>query len=442
MLLDETILPWGDRPAILSKEGTLTYRELDRWANRFARIFAPGDRVAIHMEKSPRAVAAMLGALRAGAIYVPIDPRSPVPRVELILKDCGVRHVVRGDTPVPAMDTPPPRPPAREDELAYLLYTSGSTGVPKGVMLSHRNALAFVEWAADLVKLGPDDRVASHAPFHFDLSVFDLYATFRRGATVVLLDESVAVSPKGMVDTIHDFGITVWYSVPSALILMLDRGELETRGAQGLRTVIFAGEVFPIPWLRRAMQAVPHARFFNFFGPTETNVCLYHEVKVPPAPDAPPVPIGVPASGDRVEVRDGELFVDGPTVMLGYWNGAPAPHPYPTGDLVEQRDGVFLFRGRRDHQIKIHGYRVELGEVEAALHRHPAVREAVAFAEDQTLTAVILPREKSLTVLEVKRHCAALLPRYMVPGDVRFVDELPRTSSGKIDRVRLAGGGA
>jgi amino acid adenylation domain-containing protein len=499
MRLDRLVTPWAerspDRPAIDGADEVLTYAELDRLANRFARVFRAsglkaGDRVGIHLLRSGRAVAAMLGALRAGAVYVPLDPSSPPTRMGLIAKDCGLLHVVISPSllagwaaagvcepmehffltadagPVDlrararvhpwsevATASPAPVDPAGSspDDLAYLLYTSGSTGVPKGVMLSHRNAIAFVEWAADEIALGDTDRVASVAPFHFDLSVFDLWASLLRGATIVVVDEATVVSGRRMLDRIRAKEISVWYSVPSALVLMLESGGLAERGAPSLRTVFFAGEVFPLKHLRATMAALPKARFYNLFGPTETNVCLAYEVKAPPPPDASAIPIGRASCGDLASILDpqghalpdgevGELFVDGPTVMLGYWDGGrrtPPRRPYATGDLVSRRpDGELMYHGRRDHMVKIHGFRVELGEVEAALHDHGSVKEAVVFAVDQQLVAVAVPSDPTVSVLDIKRHCAARLPRYMIPADVRLVEQLPRTSSGKADRVR------
>ena len=501
MRIDRLVTPVAlrlpDQVAVDGPTETLTYAELDGLANRFAHALLaagvrPGERVGVHLPRSGRAIAAMLGALRADATYVPLDPGSPPARIKLIAKDCRLRHVVispalfaawrTGETAddvehfilsedTDRVDTaadphvhpwaevtgasPEALAPVGEspDDLAYLLYTSGSTGVPKGVMLSHRNALSFADWAASLIQLGASDRVASVAPFHFDLSVFDIWSSLSRGATIVVVDESMVVSGPRMVARIRDKQITVWYSVPTALMLMLDAGNLAEGGAPSLRSVFFAGEVFPVKHLRRAMETLQAARFYNLFGPTETNVCTAYEVPGSPPPDVAAIPIGRASSGDTATILDtegnpvadgevGELFIEGPTVMLGYWDGGrrtPAKHPYSTGDMVSRRaDGELMYHGRRDHMVKIHGFRVELGEVEVAILEHPLVREAIVTVHDQELVAVVVPSAAALSVLDLKRHCARRLPRYMVPLGVRFVRALPRTSSGKIDRVRTA----
>ena len=262
-------------------------------------------------------------------------------------------------------------------------------------MLSHRNALAFVEWAAERFAVRADDRLSSHAPLHFDLSIFDVFAAATAGASVTLVPRHASVFPLEVVRFIEERGITVWYSVPSILTMLTLRGNLGPGSCPTLRTILFAGEVFPTKHLRRLMAALPHVGFFNLYGPTETNVCTYYEVP-PLADDAAPIPIGeaipnvevfaVTADGHRARPgEEGELWVRGPTVMQGYWGDpertarslvpdplgtGPRDPAYRTGDLVRAgADGTFQLLGRRDHQIKSRGYRIELQEIEVDVAR-------------------------------------------------------------------------
>ncbi|MGZ8579302.1 MAG: amino acid adenylation domain-containing protein, partial [Actinomycetota bacterium] len=402
-----------DAPAVVGPDRTLTYAELDALSNQLAFALreqgvTAGDRVGLWIDKSAVAVAAMQGTLRLGAAYVPLDPLAPLARIREIVADGQMRVVVttpgRAESPADlstavmrvdpdattVVDGPAlaraERVRRSDHDLAYILYTSGSTGTPKGVCISHRNALAFIEWAGDEVGVTGRDRLSNHAPFHFDLSVFDLYAAFRAGASVHLVPETLAYAPERLVAFLVAHEISVWYSVPSALMLMMSQGGLLDVDPFPVRAVIFAGEPFPIAHLRRLIAGHPTARYWNFYGPTETNVCTFHEVRDIPPEQTAPVPIGRACSGDTVwAVKDdgshagvgeiGELFVSGPTVLIGYWGRPPhGPGPYATGDLVKlEADGSWAYIGRRDHMVKVRGHRIELGDIEAALATHPGV---------------------------------------------------------------------
>lgn len=488
-LLIHSAIRTPDALAIKGSDGSLTYRELDMLANRVARALLDlgvrkGDRVGIWLDKSVSAVTAMQGVLRIGAAYVPLDPLAPPSRTGTILRDCDMRALVstrkRAETILTAdikhlaclyvdgdgselnldslssySDEPIEMPPAGFDELAYILYTSGSTGKPKGVCISHRNALAFINWAAEEIQATPADRLSNHAPFHFDLSVLDLYVAFETGASVFLIPDGMSYVPKRLVDFIIQENITIWYSVPSALIIMMEQGGLLDVDSIPLRSIIFAGEPFPIKHLRRLFERWPSARYWNFYGPTETNVCTFYEVTEIEEDRTSPVPIGRASSGDRVwAVKDdgsvaepgeeGELMVSGPTVLLGYWGRPPhGNRPYPTGDIVRlQEDGNYMYIGRRDHMVKVRGHRIELGDIEAALEEYPHIHEAAVVVsgsgvEARLIAFIVNKAEKTPTLLNIKQHCAERLPRYMIVDDIQFVPALPRTRNGKVNRLQL-----
>lgn len=515
-LLRSSAREYPDGIAVSDRDRTITYAELDAKSNRLANLLVRldvgrGDRVGFYLDKSIESVVAIYGILKAGAAYVPFDPGAPPARLSYIARNAGLRHLVTGVEKREAwatllgeatsiehlvvlnMNEPEGSPLPngvsvltsadvdREPEnaldlaqvhhdLAYILYTSGSTGDPKGVMLSHLNALSFVDWTVDEFGIGPEDRLSSHAPFHFDLSVFDLFAAASAGAAVVLVPPEASVFPVEVTRFIDRHRITVWYSVPSILSMMTLRGGL--KGADllpGLRTILFAGEVFPTKYLRRLMDLLPHVRFCNLYGPTETNVCTWYDVPKLHPEQTEPIPIGkaipnvecfvVGEDGHLVKTGEvGELYVRGSTVMQGYWgdpertargliaNPFSAPledRIYRTGDLVqEEPDGNYRFLGRRDSQIKSRGYRIELGDIESALYAHPSVVECAAVAvPDEVVTnrirAYVVVRE-DLAKEELVRFLAERIPSYMIPEAIEFRDELPKTSTGKIARRTLS----
>ncbi len=502
-----------DRIAVRDELGALRYAELERQSNRLAYTLREsgvlrGDRVGLFLNKSLDAIVGIYGILKAGAAYVPLDPFAPAARLAYILRDCGVRclvtqrekgrevtQLVVSGAPVETLvvsnaaarevaeplegiryvgtetlDAAPehwPGAPGIDQDLAYILYTSGSTGQPKGVMLSHLNALAFVEWCHSYFRPTPEDVFSNHAPLHFDLTILDIYTAAMAGAALAIVPPDVSVFPVQLARWIEERRITIWYSVPSILAMLALRGNLAVGRLPSLRHVIFAGEVFPTKHLRALMTLLPRAQFTNLYGPTETNVCTYYRVPVLPENQTESIPIGLPI--DNVEVvvtgddgrpaaegETGELYVRGNTVAHGYWGDAertarsfllnaftPArDRMYRTGDLVRRReDGHLIFIGRRDHQIKSRGYRIELGDIEAALAAHPGVAECVVVAIPDE---VIGSRLKAFVVTnevvkegDLARFCADRLPKYMVPESFEFVSALPKTPTGKTDRKAL-----
>jgi amino acid adenylation domain-containing protein len=490
----------ADSCAVESENASMTYAELDAAADRVASALACsgvgiGDRVGVYLKKSVEAVACMYGIMRAGAAYVPIDAAAPPSRSAYIATDCGVSALVSDPAGIAALrevnaaaapggiccGLPAPEGfseweqvqsgsssvPFRatiDTDLAYILYTSGSAGVPKGVAISHRSSLTFVRWAHRMFDLASSDVLSSHAPFHFDLSTLDLFGAASAGATVSLVPQAAAMFPIRLVEWIRSRAITVWYSVPSALSMMVRYGELETHPLDSLRLVLFAGETFPVRYLRELMSLVPNARFFNLYGPTETNVCTFHEVQQPPAADDLPVPIGRSCENTRCEVIDetgtvtthigaeGELVVHGSTVADGYWGnlertaqGFPERHTYRTGDIVQILDespASYRFIGRRDNLIKSRGYRIELGEVESALYGHNEVAECVVVAVPDELMgnrlAAFCTVRSEMSEAELKRVCHERVPSYMVPDRITILEALPRTPNDKYDRAQLA----
>ncbi len=513
-LLSKSAARQPDHEAVRLRNESITYGELERLANQLAHTLIahgvrPADRVGLYLHKSPHAIASIFAIMKTGACYVPVDANAPGMRLQEIGRQCGFSALVTSHTlygklgpefyhdcpvnavifvdkkpekslPVPALtfaeDLPQqpgedPGVPVIDHDLAYILFTSGSTGTPKGVMLSHLNALTFVNWACDTFAVGPDDRLSNHAPFNFDLSVFDIFVAAKAGAALSLVPEGLSVFPLQLSSFIQEQKITIWYSVPMVLTLLLARGKLEERDLNALRCVLFAGEVFPTKHLRALMEKLPHPRYANLYGPTETNVCAWYDVEPLAPEETAPIPIGkacantellaINAEGKRVTGpgEEGLLYARGSTVMQGYY-GRPEntatsfiPHPfaagreerlYCTGDWVTlDEKGNYLFVGRKDHMIKTRGYRVELGEIEAVMVAHPAVAEAVALpipdeAIGNTIHAVVtLADSQSLDVTTLKQHCAEKLPAYMVPEKIEFRDSLPRTDNGKIDRRRL-----
>ena len=507
--LAATARRWPERIAVEDPpDGAISYAQLDALSDRVRdRLVAMGvqrgDRVGVYLRKSIDAVASILGAMKAGAAYVPVDSAAPAWRSAYILHDCAVRVALierqlladwgaeldaLGARPtvvaldgagggtalraaLDALDAEHGKAPAASveggtDDLAYILYTSGSTGKPKGVMLTHRNALTFVDWCAGEMAPTETDRFSSHAPFHFDLSILDLYLPLTHGATVVLVGTEAGKEPVGLATLIAERKLTVWYSTPSILTMLVQYGKLARHDLSSLRLILFAGEVFPVKHLRALQQLVPGPRYLNLYGPTETNVCTWYEIEGRVPDDrTEPYPIGAvcpplgarevdPEGNDVAVGEEGELCIAGPGVMQGYWNlpdrtasaflvDESGERWYHTGDLVvDDGSGCYTFVGRRDRMVKRRGYRIELGEIEAGLYRHPSVEEAAVVAlrdgdGNVRIKAFLRCVGEKPSVIALKQFCSGALPSYMVPDAFDVRDALPKTTTDKIDYQRL-----
>jgi amino acid adenylation domain-containing protein len=491
---------WQGRIAVKTPKGALTYGQMRETAVRLAGWLAQhgcrrGDRVAVCLPKSIDSVLAQLGTMLAGAAYVPVDPSAPAQRQATIANLADACRVITTPEISAAlretgMDLPPltelsgvgtgagvaslvAGTPAELPEagrvvgagdLAAILFTSGSTGTPKGVSLTHGNVLAFVDWTVQTFRFTAEDRLVSHAPFHFDLSTMDLYTSFRVGASVFILDEVLVRFPSSISKILESERITSWYSVPTALRLLEEKGALARRNLSALRQIFFAGEIFPVPALRKVMEAFPGVEFVNLYGPTETNVCTYYRMPGIPAADVLDVPIGRPCEHYDITIRDelgnclgpgqsGEICVAGPGCTVGYWQRPDLTEKcrfdgredsYLTGDFgYWLPDGNIRFQGRRDAQVKIRGHRVELMEVENVILTHPDIKEAAAvlYAPEQAeaeLFAFVVPQRDALVdEATVYGQCSKFLPHYAEPHKVVVMEDFPRTSTGKIDRQGL-----
>lgn len=505
--------------AIEFQDESITYGELHRQSSALSAALidmgvSPGARVGIWLRKSIEAIVAVYGVLKAGAAYVPIDPSAPRGRAHRIISDCEVACVITHDDQVDSLLKDPgvavlsflvvsvganrdiaadgkvlawdevlgstslrsgtSAPEVDTHALAYVLYTSGSQGVPKGVMLSHGNARTFVDWSVKEFGLRSTDRISSHAPLHFDLSVLDVFATCHAGGCLVLIPESQAGLGGVLNKLVVDRQISVWYSVPNALARMVTAKNSSLLAASSLRVVLFAGETFAINHVRRLHELLPLANLYNLYGPTETNVCTFHQVRITDiAPHRlEPLPIGracpyaetfiVDHTGRPLEHKpgqSGELCVAGDSRMVGYWRDASLSatktalipqddgeslEAYRTGDLVRLDDDLnYVFCGREDDMVKIRGNRVDLGEIESVLSSAQNVREVACVAVgDRTgekhIEAYIVQEVHSCDISLLRRHCLASLPRYMVPEKFHIVTKLPLTSTGKIDRRTLS----
>ncbi|MGH8641470.1 MAG: amino acid adenylation domain-containing protein [Burkholderiales bacterium] len=507
--------------ALAFKGARMSYGALEETSNRLARLLADvgcrrGDRVGLLMPKSPLAIAAILGTLKADAIYVPMDPASPAARQARVLEIADCRVVLAAGAVgamlrealaiaslqqrpligwlaegiAPATDPAPdftlrdlaavpatlPAAANTDRDLSHILFTSGSTGAPKGVMLTHANIVHFIEWAGKHFGISRTDRVSQHPPLRFDVSTFDIFGALWAGAQLHIVPPELNILPHKLAEFIREGRLTQWFSVPSVLNLMANFDVVQQDDFPALRRVLFAGEPLPTPTLIHWMRRLPHARFTNLYGPTETTISSsYYTVPRCPSDPRAPIPIGTACDGEDLLLLDdelrpvavdetGDLYIRGAGLSPGYWRdlertrsvfipcpggAGPLDRLYKTGDLARRdADGLVYFVGRADTQIKSRGYRIELGEIESALQALPQLRESAVVAIQsggfegwQICCAYVPAADDGVSLEGLRKSLADLLPVYMLPTRwLHYDGALPKNESGKIDRPRLREG--
>ncbi|MEO1516136.1 MAG: amino acid adenylation domain-containing protein [Bacteroidota bacterium] len=479
-------------------------RRMNQLANALLEAgLQKGDRVGVYNNRGLETGIAIYAIMRAGGIYVPLDTGAPPQLTRYLLEDCGIQILIshpsqRRKLKALLSEVTPLQTligwtgaeglqcssweqlaekngsfqspfPILEMDPAYIIYTSGSTGNPKGMVHTHYSGLSYARLTADLYDIDESDRIANHAPVFFDISLLGYFTGPLVGATTLIIPDAYIALPASLSQLIEKERLTIWYSVPLALTQLLQRGVLEERDMSSLRWVLYAGEPFPPKYLRELMLQWPNARYSNIYGPAETNQCTYYNIPDPPQGDDP-IPIGqvwgntealiFDEEGQQVaEGEVGELLIRSATLMEGYWQRPDLTQKamyirtnaagfeerfYRTGDLVRiDEQGRMQFLGRKDHQIKTRGYRVELDAVEAILVAHESVAEAVVFPvpkEDDTIAigaAVTLKETDAADEQLLRQYLQQQLPFYAVPESIRILESFPRTGSGKINRPAI-----
>jgi amino acid adenylation domain-containing protein len=507
-----------DSIAVTCSTRTMTYRELEAESNRLANLLRDGgagrgDRVGVLVPKTCQGIVAMLGAYKADCIAVPLEPTGPAPRLVKVLESAEPTWILAVDKTGDVLDdtlaasaglrkqarvgtlssTPlrgrsytssfsgadlaaasPDVPSYRNSgsDTAHLLFTSGSTGMPKGVQITHDNVRHFVDWGVRYFGIDETDRVSGLSPLQFDLSTFDIFGAFAAGAELHLVPPELPLIPHELAEFMRAHQLTQWFSVPTVLNYMARFDVVQRGDFPALRRLMWCGEVLPTTSLIYWMERLPHVQFTNLYGPTETTVASsYHTVAECPRDEQAPIPIGTACAGEELAVLDselrpvprgqvGEICIKGSGLSPGYWRDPektraafprdpssvdPAARLYRTGDLGRVGvDGLVYFLGRADSQVKSRGYRIELGEVEAALHAIDGVREcAVSALETGGFEGAVLccayasTPGSELEPAAVRRELQKVLPGYMLPMRWKCMPRLPRNSNGKIDRKAL-----
>jgi D-alanine--poly(phosphoribitol) ligase subunit 1 len=446
--------------------------------------------IGIFLPKSTNALASILASTMSGNIYCPLDTSAPIDRLEKIIDSLGEATIITNTkllSKIQSLNIDFSKVEILNvdsvyiDELSidfiwsklesifsniidtdpcYVIFTSGSTGVPKGVTVSHRNVLDYINWANNTYDVNEFDIIGSQAPLFFDNSTLDLYLSFSNGACFNIIPESTFIFPKKIVDYLKIENISTIFWVPSLLVTIANYDLLANLKLPALRNVLFAGEVMPAKQIKYWLQHHPNAHYSNLYGPTEITVdCTYFDVPLDWNGDV--LPIGVPCSNTEILILDemnkkaksGELCVRGSGVALGYWRDvaktdiAFVQNPlnsqyrdiiYRTGDLVRIEEGLIYFVGRKDHQIKHNGYRIELGEIESVVSGLDEVSACIAgYISEKKVLYMMVEIRGGGTELSLRKSLASLLPKYMIPNRIVFSNSFPVMPNGKVDRLQI-----
>ncbi|NOQ64568.1 MAG: AMP-binding protein [Methyloprofundus sp.] len=453
-----------DNIAFVEEASSLTYAEFQTQIHKISTALKnkqiQTQCIAIALNRGTLAATCIYSVLYSGGIYLPLDMKTPAARLSFIINDAQPTFIIGlGSAPswlvhaelwldintLLQSDTQIPPPfPVQTDSLAAILYTSGSTGKPKGIALSHQALANFSTWASQSFELNSQDRIASLAPFHFDLSIFDLFSSLAVGASVYFMPAKFSLSPSRLTTWLSEKQISTWYTVPSLLSFIALKGALDSTDLSHLKRLLFAGEVFPTDYLIKLAHLLPEVDLYNLYGPTETNVCCYWAVKREQLDPHKTIPIGQAAANAQLSIDNltGELQVQSLNNFSGYWQqGKLQPVEqarYATGDKVSlNAQGEYCYHGRLDRMLKCSGYRVEPAEIEHCINQLTGIAHcAVVGIKDSTSgqrPAALVVLKTGASLGDTIKPLRQLLPAYMQPYKFLSVDTLPVLSNGKID---------